>query len=107
MQGKKQQPQGKQLNIELDEEEADGVYSNFTIISFSPSEFIIDFARRVPGPDKAKVHSRVLMSPLGAKLLLKTLKKNIDNYESKFSEIESPERKGQGIGFEQPQGPQG
>lgn len=106
MKGKKQ-PQGKQLNIELNDEEADGVYSNLAIISFSPSEFILDFARRVPGPDKAKVHSRVLMSPLSAKLLLKTLRENIEKYESKFSEIESPEQRGKGIGFEQPQGPQG
>ena len=93
---------GQRLNIELKEEQADGVYSNLVIVSFSPSEFILDFARRVPGPNKAKVHSRVLMTPLSAKLLLKTLEKNIENYEEKFSEIELPEGKTSGIGFEQP-----
>ncbi len=95
--------QGQRLNIELKEEQADGVYSNLVIVSFSPSEFILDFARRVPGPNKAKVHSRVLMTPLSAKLLLKTLEKNIENYEQKFSEIQLPEGKTPGIGFEQPE----
>ena len=77
----------QQVNIELGEKEAEGIYSNLAIISHSPAEFIIDFTRILPGDPKAKVLSRVIMTPQHAKLLVSALKDNIQKYESKFGEI--------------------
>src|SRR5574338_177684 len=81
------QPQGQQLNIELGDKEAEGIYSNLAIISHSPAEFIIDFMRIVPGVPKAKVYSRIITTAQHAKMLMKALKDNIDKFESKFGEI--------------------
>ena len=80
-------PQGKQINIELGEKEAEGIYSNLAIITHSPAEFILDFTRVVPGVPKAKVHARIITTPQHAKMLLKALKENIDKFESRFGEI--------------------
>mgnify|MGYP003826143057 FL=1 len=78
------QPQGQQLNIELGEKEAEGIYSNLAIISHSPAEFIIDFTRIVPGIPKAKVHARIITTPQHAKMLMKALMDNIEKYEAKL-----------------------
>jgi len=83
------QPQGQQINIELGEKEAEGIYSNLAIITHSPAEFIIDFTRIVPGVPKAKVHARIITTPQHAKMLMKALKDNIDKYESRFGEIKT------------------
>lgn len=80
-------PKGQQINIELGEKEAEGIYSNLAIITHSPAEFIIDFTRVVPGVPKAKVYSRIISTPQHAKMLLKALKENIDKFESRFGEI--------------------
>ncbi len=77
----------QQINIELGEKEADGIYSNLAIITHSPAEFVIDFTRVVPGSPKAKVHARIITTPQHAKMLLKALKDNIDKFEAKFGEI--------------------
>ncbi len=92
-----QQPQ--QINIELDEKVAEGIYSNLAIITHSPAEFIIDFTRVVPGVPKAKVHARIITSPIHAKLLLKALKDNIEKYESRFGEIKLEGSEDQPFGF--------
>jgi hypothetical protein len=78
---------GQQINIELGEKEAEGVYSNLAIITHSSAEFIIDFTRVVPGVPKAKVHSRIITTPPHAKMLLKALKENIEKFETRFGEI--------------------
>lgn len=80
-------PKGQQVNIELGEKEAEGIYSNLAIITHSPAEFIIDFTRVVPGVPKAKVYSRIISTPQHAKMLLKALKENIDKFENRFGEI--------------------
>lgn len=77
----------KQINIELGEKEAEGIYSNLVLISHSPAEFIFDFIRVVPGRPKAKVYSRIIMAPQHAKGLLNALKDNISKYENQFGEI--------------------
>lgn len=77
----------QQLNIEIGEKEAEGMYSNLAIISHSPSEFVIDFTRILPGVPKAKVHSRIIMTPSHAKMLLFAMKDNIEKYERMFGEI--------------------
>ena len=71
-----------QLNIELSEEIAEGVYSNLAIITHSGSEFVIDFIRVMPGVPKAKVKSRVVLTPEHAKRLLSALEDNIDKFET-------------------------
>ncbi len=79
--------QKNQLNIELTEEMAEGVYTNLAIISHSPTEFIVDFVRAVPNVPKAKVKSRVVLAPQNAKKLLKALAENINRYEAQFGKI--------------------
>ncbi len=82
MEDNKKKPQQNQLNIELNEEIAQGVYSNLAIITHSPSEFVIDFVRIMPGVPKAPVKSRVILTPEHAKRLMKALNDNIQRYES-------------------------
>jgi hypothetical protein len=88
----------KQLEVELGEKESEGVYSNMVLIAHSPYEFIFDFARYLPGVKKAKVYSRVIMTPQHARSLQKTLEENIKKYEKKFGKIELG-GKDQTIGF--------
>ncbi|MBL4656518.1 MAG: DUF3467 domain-containing protein, partial [Flavobacteriales bacterium] len=71
-----QENQG-QLNIELSEEIADGIYSNLAIITHSNSEFVVDFIKVMPGTPKAKVKSRILLTPQHAKRLMKAMNDNI------------------------------
>lgn len=81
------QPMPQQINIELGEKEAEGIYSNLAIISHSPAEFVIDFTRLLPGVPKARVHARIIMTPQHAKLLLAALGENIARYEQQYGEI--------------------
>lgn len=70
-----------QLNIEISEEVADGIYSNLAIITHSNSEFVLDFVRVMPGVPKAKVRSRILLTPQHAKRLMRALADNISKFE--------------------------
>jgi len=88
MSDQKKQAQNQQLNIELPEELAEGVYANLAIIGHSNSEFIIDFIRSIPNVPKAKVKSRVVLTPQHAKRLLKALNDNIKKFEAQFGPIE-------------------
>jgi hypothetical protein len=81
------QQQGQQLQIELGEKEAEGIYSNLAIITHSPAEFIIDYTRVTPGVPKARVLSRIIMTPQHMKLLIGAMKENLDRYESQYGEI--------------------
>ena len=78
---------GRQVNIELGEKEWEGIYSNFVIITHSNAEFIIDFARMLPGAQRAKIFSRILMTPQSAKALLATLETNIKKFETEHGTI--------------------
>jgi hypothetical protein len=100
-----QNNQQQQVNIELGEKEAEGIYSNLAIITHSPAEFIIDFTRILPGVPKAKVFSRVIMTPQHAKLLVSALKDNIQKYESKFGEIKVMGDVMEGMGNQFPDAP--
>jgi len=82
----KNNPQQK-LNIELPDEVSEGIYSNLAIITHSPSEFIVDFVKMMPGVPKAKVKSRIILTPQHAKRLYKALKDNISKYEALHGEI--------------------
>ncbi|MGZ8795814.1 MAG: DUF3467 domain-containing protein, partial [Thermoanaerobaculia bacterium] len=74
------------IRITLDDQTAQGQYVNFANIIHSPSEFVIDLGRIVPGRTDVKVYSRVIMTPLHAKQLLEALAQNISLFEQKFGE---------------------
>lgn len=80
-------PKGHKIDIELSEEVADGQYANLAIITHSHAEFIIDFINMMPGMPKAKVKSRIILTPNHAKRLLKALAENIKKFELNFGEI--------------------
>ena len=87
----KQNPENH-MNIELPEELSEGIYSNLAIISHSPQEFVVDFIRIMPGVPKAKVKSRVVLTPEHAKRLMKALIDNVKKYESQFGTINDREQ---------------
>ena len=78
------------LNVKIDEAIGEGIYANFFMITNSPSEFIIDGGRIVPGLPNAKILSRIITTPQHAKQLLNLLQKNIDAFEKKNGEIKLP-----------------
>jgi len=89
------QNQANQLNIELSEEIADGIYSNLAIITHSNSEFVLDFVKVMPGVPKAKVKARILLTPQHAKRLLAAIQDNVSKYES----VHGPIKQTEGIGL--------
>lgn len=93
MEEKKNQNQN-QISIELKEDIAQGIYSNLAIITHSPSEFIVDFIRVMPGIPKAEVKSRIILTPEHAKRLLQALNDNIVKYESVHGPIKHAEGQG-------------
>ena len=92
MSDSKEQKKG-QINIELDESVAQGIYSNLAIINHSISEFVVDFVTIMPGTPKSEVKSRIILTPQHAKRFYKALGENIRRFEAANGEIE---------GFEQP-----
>ena len=72
----------QQINIELSEEVADGIYANLAVINHSASEFILDFIKIMPGVPKAKVKSRIILTPQHAKRLVRALSDNVKRFES-------------------------
>ncbi len=78
----------QQLNIELPEEVAEGIYSNLAIITHSHSEFVMDFIKVMPGVPKARVKSRILLTPQHAKRFMKALAENIKKFEAVHGEID-------------------
>ena len=76
-----------QINIELSEEISSGTYSNLSVITHSPSEFIVDFIQMMPGVPKGKVQSRIILTPDNAKKLMKAIVDNIGKYEAQFGPI--------------------
>lgn len=92
MADQKKENQNNQLNIELDEAIADGVYSNLAIINHSVSEFVVDFINVMPGRPKSKVKSRIILTPQHAKRFLKALNDNITRFEAAHGEIKDYEQ---------------
>ena len=81
-----------QINIELDDKIAEGTYSNLAIINHSVSEFIVDFVSVMPGQPKAKVKSRIILTPQHAKRLVKALADNVHRFEKSHGEIKDYEQ---------------
>lgn len=90
-----QNNQGK-LEINVPDEQLEGVYSNLAVITHSSAEFILDFIRVLPGTSKAPVKARVVMAPEHAKRLLYALQNNIQKYEQAYGTIRFPQVPPQG-----------
>ncbi|MBA3829448.1 MAG: DUF3467 domain-containing protein [Taibaiella sp.] len=83
--------QEQQLNIELSEEMADGAYANLAIITHSFAEFVIDFVNVMPNLPKAKVKSRIIMTPQHAKRLMRAMVDNVKRFEAQYGQIKEQE----------------
>ena len=93
----------QQIQVKLEENIAEGVYANLAAIAHSPSEIVIDFIRIMPGLQKAKVQSRIIMTPQNAKSLSLALADNIKKYEEKHGEIKITKQEGdKAFGFQSP-----
>ena len=84
-------PKPKTINIEFPKD-LNAVYANVAFISHTPAEMIVDFAQVLPRIPKGNVVSRVIMSPMHAKMLHSALAQNIANYERQFGEIRLPQQ---------------
>ena len=88
-----------QINIELDESIAQGIYSKLAIINHSQSEFVLDFITVMPGVPKSKVKSRIVLTPQHAKRLLKAIADNVQRFESMHGEIKDYQQSTMPINF--------
>ncbi len=79
------------IQIELPAD-LEAIYANFALITHSPSELIVDFARVLPNQPKAKVYARIVMAPMNAKLVHKALGENLTKFEEKYGEIKTPDK---------------
>ena len=94
-----EQSNENQLNIELSEDVAEGIYSNLAIITHSNTEFVLDFIRVMPGVPKAKVKSRIILTPEHAKRLLHALEDNINKFEAVNGRIKIQDEAGIPLNF--------
>ena len=86
---KKDKAKENNINIELDESIAQGLYSNLVIVNHSPTEFVLDFINVMPGAPKAKVRSRIILTPDHTKKFINALGENLDKYEKSFGKIKN------------------
>jgi len=81
-------PSSSKLQVQIDEDISQGVYSNLVLINHTENEFVLDFAFIQPSSGRAKVRTRVISSPRHTKRLLAALTKNIERYEERFGTID-------------------
>ncbi len=93
-----------QINVELSEEIAEGVYSNLAIINHSASEFVLDFIKIMPGVPKARVKSRIVLTPQHAKRFLRAMQDNVARFEAQHGEIKDVEQPNIPLNFGGPTG---
>ena len=86
---KKDKAKENNINIELDESIAQGLYSNLVIVNHSPTEFVLDFISVMPGAPKAKVRSRIILTPDHTKKFINALGENLNKYEKSFGKIKN------------------
>ena len=86
---KKDKAKENNINIELDESIAQGLYSNLVIVNHSPTEFVLDFINVMPGAAKAKVRSRIILTPEHTKKFINALGENLNKYEKSFGKIKN------------------
>jgi hypothetical protein len=96
-------PQELQIQIDIDDATARGIYTNLALITHSETEMILDFVFLQPQNPKAKVMARVVTSPVHAKRLMMALKENLEKYEARFGSIrvEPTESPAKPVGFYQ------
>jgi hypothetical protein len=94
-------PQAPAFNLEVGDKESEGIYSNFVVISHSLSEFVLDFARVLPGVPKSKVFARIVMTPTNVRSLLAALEQNVKKFEDQYGKIRMAggDTPGKEIGF--------
>lgn len=100
---KKDKAKENNINIELDESIAQGLYSNLVIVNHSPTEFVLDFINVMPGAPKAKVRSRIILTPDHTKKFINALGENLNKYEKSFGKIKNFQKEVMPISF----GPKG
>ena len=100
---KKDKSKENNINIELDESIAQGLYSNLVIVNHSPTEFVLDFINVMPGAPKAKVRSRIILTPEHTKKFINALGENFDKYEKSFGKVKNFQKEVVPISF----GPKG
>ena len=100
---KKDKAKKNNINIELDESIAQGLYSNLVIVNHSPTEFVLDFINVMPGAPKAKVRSRIILTPDHTKKFINALGENLNKYEKSFGKIKNFQKEVMPISF----GPKG
>ena len=88
----------KNIKIEINKEVAEGKYSNLVLTANSHSEFIFDFAKLLPGIKEAKVHTRIIMTPIHAKAFMRSLKATVEKFEKEIGIINIDD-KSNNIGF--------
>jgi hypothetical protein len=94
-----EEPKQKQVQVELSPEQSEGIYANGIGIHHTPSEFIMDFLRFLPGAQKAKVFARIIMTPQNVLLLRNALEENVKKYEDQFGKIKIFGKEEKEIGF--------
>ena len=82
-----QAARGPQLNITLDDDVALGQYCNLSLVNANLAEFVLDFARVLPGTPRARVLNRIIMTPAHAKALAHNLEETVRRYEAANGEI--------------------
>jgi len=97
----------RRINVELGEKEAEGIYANMAMITHSSSEFIIDFARLMPGSAKSKVQARIIMTPQNLKSFHNALRDNIAKFEGQYGAIPAFQKEEKNIGFHREDSPEG
>ena len=90
------------ISVELREEQAEGIYANLALITHSQSEFILDFARLLPGLPKARIHARIVMTPQNFKNLQRAITENIGKYEAQYGPIKIQSHPGPTVNFDEP-----
>jgi hypothetical protein len=80
---------GPKLQVQIDDDVSQGVYSNLVLLNHTENEFVLDFAFIQPANGRAKVRTRVISSPKHTKRLLQALQKNLERYEERFGTIET------------------
>lgn len=83
---------GPGIPVQIGEREAQGVYANLALITHSSSEFVLDFAKMLPGLQRAIVQARVVMTPQHAKMFARALQENLSKFEEKYGTIRIPDQ---------------
>jgi hypothetical protein len=84
---KAQAPPPSSVQVQIEPTEAEGIYANLVLLAHSSSEFILDFARMLPGVQRAKVYSRIIMTPQNARALHRALEARLEAYETQYGKI--------------------